>query len=239
MHILVMYQGHYGERILNNVKNSALPEWIVETISVPQALPHIIDDPGEFLPSDIPQADLLLALSESAEAAQLVTATVRLSGAKAVIMPIDSSAWLPPGLQNQIRNETNKEGVAAIFPKTFCTLTEENAGFGVDAESYKNEYISSFAVYFGWPRLTIEVDRHSGKIVGVKVERSAPCGSTHLVAEKLIGIPVEEAVPQAGLFAHVYPCLASMAREPNGETLMHISGYVVNDEVKRHIEPLL
>jgi hypothetical protein len=64
------------------------------------------------------------------------------------------------------------------------------------------------------------------------VERSAPCGSTHYVAEKLTGLRVEEAIPQAGLHAHHYPCLASMQMEPNGDTLMHISGYVVNDEVE-------
>jgi hypothetical protein len=60
------------------------------------------------------------------------------------------------------------------------------------------------------------------------VQRSAPCGSTHLVAEKLTGVHIKEAVPQAGLHAHHYPCLASMHLEPTGDTLMHISGYVVN-----------
>ncbi len=239
MRILVMHQGHYGQRILEHIRKSGPQTWVIETISSPRALPIVIDEPEDFLPSKIPQADLLLALSESPETAQLIPAIARLSEVKAVITPIDHSAWLPPGLKNQIQQEMGKMGVASVFPKTFCTLTERDSGFGTEVETYDNQYISSFATYFGRPKLEIRVHPQSGKITEVRVERSAPCGSTHRVAEKLIGVDVKEAVPQAGLHAHHYPCLASMDMEPWGDTLMHISGYVVNDEVKRRIEPFL
>ena len=127
-------------------------------------------------------------------------------------------------------------GATAVFPRTFCTLTENTVGYGNDVENYDSERIASFARYFGRPRLRIEVDVQGARITVVRVERSAPCGSTHYVAEKLSGVPVGEAVPQAGLHAHHYPCLASMQMEPTGDTLMHISGYVVNDEVERRIK---
>lgn len=236
MRILVMYQGHYGKRIADNIKKSAPGDWTVEVHSLPRALPLVIDEPEEFLPSNLPQADLLLALTESAEAAQLIPGLARLSRAKAAIIPIDSSAWLPPGLKNQIRRELADIGVASVFPKTFCTLTEKEAGYGSDIEPHNNDYIARFASLFGRPRLKIQVDRESGRIVKVEVQRSAPCGSTHLVAEKLIGVHINEAVPQAGLHAHHYPCLASMNMEPTGDTLMHISGYVVNEEVEREVK---
>jgi len=238
MRILALHQGHYGERIIEHIRKSVPEDWTLDTIVPPRVLPVIIDDPGDFLPENIPQADLLLALSESPETAQLVPAIARLSGVKAVIMPVDNSAWLPLGLKNQLEREIAGLGIAAVFPRTFCTLTEKTTGYGDDLEAYDNEYIAAFAKYFGWPRLRIEVDEAGEKIVKVTVERSAPCGSTHYVAEKLVGVPVAEAVPQAGLHAHHYPCLASMQMESTGDTLMHISGYVVNDEVEQELRRL-
>lgn len=95
MRILVMYQGHYGQRIADNIKRSAPGGWIVDVRGLPWALPLVIDEPEEFLPSNLTQADLLLALSESPEAAQLIPGLARLSKAKAAITPIDNSAWLP------------------------------------------------------------------------------------------------------------------------------------------------
>jgi hypothetical protein len=238
IHILALHQGHYGERIVEHIRKSAPKDWTLDTIVPPSVLPVIIDDPEDFLPSDIPQADLLLALSESPETAQLVPAIARLAGVKAVIMPIDNSAWLPLGLQNQLQRELAAMGVTAVFPKTFCTLTEKTTGYGDDVETYDSEWIAAFAKYFGWPKLKIEVDETGERIAKVTVERSAPCGSTRYVTEKLVGVPVEEAVPQAGLHAHHYPCLASMQMESTGDTLMHISGYVVNDEVERELRRL-
>jgi hypothetical protein len=234
MRILVLHQGHYGERIVEHIRGTAPEDWVLETIIPPRTLPIVIDEPEEFLPSDIPQADLLLAMSESPETAQLVPAIARHSGVAAVIMPVDNSAWLPPGLQNELQREIAGTGATAVFPRTFCTLTEETAGYyDKDIATHSSQQIAAFARYFGRPRLKIEVDRKGARISGVKVERCAPCGSTRYVAEKLVGLLVEEAVPQAGLHAHHYPCLASMQLEPTGDTLMHISGYVVNEEVER------
>jgi hypothetical protein len=235
MRILALHQGHYGERIVGHISKAAPEGWAIEVITPPRALPVVIDEPEEFLPANIPQADLLLAMSESPEAAQLIPAIARLSKVGAVIMPVDNSAWLPLGLQNELRREITGTGVTVVFPKTFCTLTEKTTGYGSDVEYYDSQQIASFARYFGRPRLKIEIDAAGTGITGVKVERSAPCGSTHYVAEKLVGVPVVEAVPRAGLYAHHYPCLASMQMEATGDTLMHISGYVVNDEVGREL----
>ena len=85
----------------------------------------------------------------------------------------------------------------------------------------------------------VAIDRQRGTIVGVKVLSGAPCGSTFHVARLLTGIAIKEAIPRAGLIRHHFPCLASMQKEEIDEgefdTLMHISGYVVNEEVERQI----
>lgn len=64
---------------------------------------------------------------------------------------------------------------------------------------------------------------------------SAPRGLPVVIDEPEEFVPAN--VPQAGLFAHHFPCLASMHLEPAGDTLMHVSGYVVNDEVERELRP--
>lgn len=241
MHILTMFQGGYGERIVKHIREQSPQGWVIKTITVPRALPPIVEEPEEFLPSDIPQCDLLLALTESPGAAQLIPTVVKLSRAKAVIAPIDNSAWLPVGLKNQLQRELAEKGVVAVFPKTFCTLTENSAGFRRSAEPYNDESIASFAKHFGKPKLNIKVDPQSGTIAEVTVERGAPCGSTRFVAQKLVGMPVDKVIPQAGLITHHYPCLASMQQEQLDDrlfdTLMHISGYVMNEEVEPQIKP--
>jgi len=241
MRILAMFQGNYGERIVKHISEQAPQGWTMNTIAVPRALPPIVEEPEDFLPSDIPQCDLLLAMIESPGAAQLIPTVVKLSKAKAVIAPIDNSAWLPAGLKNQLRRELVEKGVVAVFPKTFCTLTEHSAGFRRSAEPYNDEIVASFAKHFGKPKLKIKVDPRSRTIAEVTVERGAPCGSTRFVAQKLVGMPVDKAIPQAGLIAHHYPCLASMQQEQLDDrlfdTLMHISGYVMNEEVEPQVKP--
>lgn len=240
MNILVLFQGGYDERIVKHLRGQAPQGWTIEVITAPRVVPPIVDEPEEFLPLDIPQCNLLLALVESPGAAQLIPAVVKFSQAKAVIAPIDNSAWLPAGLKNQLRQELAGSGVVAVFPKTFCTLTENSAGFRRSAEAYDSESIASFARSFGKPKLKIKVDPQTGIIGEVTVERGAPCGSTHFVANKLVGMPVDKAVPQAGLVAHHYPCLASMQQEQLDDrlfdTLMHISGYVMNEAVEQEIK---
>ncbi len=248
MRILAAVQGDYGRRIVEHLKAWSPEEWLIETVTIPRALPMVIDEPDEFVPLDVARAELLLALIESEGAAQLVPALAKLCGARAAIVPVDNPTWLPLGLQNQIEQELGKAGVSAVFPKTFCTLTESSAGFRSNAQSYDDQVIASFARHFGRPRLKFEVDQTGEKIIAVTVERGSPCGSTHHVAEKLVGMAVKEAVPRAGLIVHQYPCLASMQQDEIDkgvfEPVMNISGYVMNDEIERvlyhssrHMEP--
>lgn len=242
MRILALVQGQYGQRIVEHIREYASQDWSIESIPVPEGLPAIVDDPEDFLPTSIAKADLLLGLTESSPAAQLITALAKLCGARAVIAPVDNPAWLPPGLRKQIRRELSGIGVMVVFPKTFCTLTETSAGFRGKAEDYENEYISCFASQFGAPKLKINTDPDNSIITGVTVERGAPCGSTHFTAQKIIGMSLDAVLPEAGLTVHIYPCSASMQNEyiDDGlfEPVMNISGYVMNDYLAKEIEDL-
>lgn len=241
MRILAIVQGHYGQRMVDNIRSRGPADWTIETFRPPAALPIIVDDPEEFLPASLPQVDLLLALIENPSTAQLLPSIARSSGAKAVLCPIDNSAWVPPGLKNQLQRELGDLGIESAFPKPFCTLTEETAGYRRAAEPYSSQTIAEFARHFGRPRLNLRVNTQTGTIEGVEVIRGAPCGSTHYMAERLEGTLVEDALPNAGLISHQYPCLASMDREQIDDrlvdTLMHVSGYVVNEEVEEQLRP--
>ncbi|MFC1999115.1 DUF166 family protein, partial [Chloroflexota bacterium] len=121
---MAVTQGVYGGRIVDNIKKRGPVDWEIEVYNPPRALPSIVDDPGEFLPEEMPQVDLVLLLSESSKAAQLIGGIASLAGAKAVIAPIDDSSWMPPGLAKQLQQELADMGVVSAFPKTFCTITE-------------------------------------------------------------------------------------------------------------------
>lgn len=241
MRILAAAQGEYGKRIAENIANRAPEDWTIETVSLPKALPVLIDEPEEFLPSEILSADLLLALIESDGAAQLVPALAKLSGAKSVIVPVDSPSWLPPGLQSQIDQELSRDGVTGVFPRSFCTLTENSTGYQFKTVSYDDETISAFAGCFGRPSLKLTLDSEGETIMAVTVKRGSPCGSTQYAAEKLIGMAVSEALISAGLIVHHFPCLASMEPEEidDGvfEPFMSISGYVMNEEIEKELGP--
>ncbi|MFH1652253.1 MAG: DUF166 family protein, partial [Chloroflexota bacterium] len=82
MKILIAVQGNYGRRIAAHIAQNAPSGWSLATIALPARLPLLIDEPEDFLPTDIPETDLLLALSESEGAAQLVPAIARRSHAR-------------------------------------------------------------------------------------------------------------------------------------------------------------
>ena len=133
-------------------------------------------------------------------------------------------------------------GVAAIFPLPFCSLTQEHSGFGRWDEPYRKSPVTCFARHFGRPSFTLKTDGDGQRIEEVVVIRGAPCGSTHFTAAKKKGTLVAEVVPSGGLIALHYPCLDSMhLQRIDGqvETLMHVSGRIVNEELETSIGHLL
>ncbi len=236
MKLLIMIQGHYGKRIADNIKAKKPEGWKVEVWSVPTITESIIDEPEIYLPGELMPADLVLHLCESSQAAQLLPAVAEETGAKGVIASIDSTAWIPLGLRNQLRRELGKKEVSIVFPEPLCSIDDDTVGFyEKNKEPYTSDIIREFARYFGKPKLDLTIDE-KGLISAAKVSRGAPCGSSEYTIRRIIGLRADQSVPKAGLMCLHYPCLASMQFEQtdNGvDTIMHTSGRVFNEAMEK------
>ena len=231
--VLAVTQGLWGERIADHVHSTA-HDWRVSSWSAPAVLPPLIDDPEDFLPETLPEADLLLALGDNAGLAQMVPDIVERCGAKAVIAPIDRNCALPPGLVRQLEGWLAAMDVAVVFPKPFCSLTENSYNRPPIRQTYDNAVIRKFAARFGRPQFQAVVN--NGQIQEVVVLRNSPCGCSRHVADGIVGTAATEAVEESAMLLHHYPCLASMDIDTDYlDTLMHESGNIMKDSFRRSI----
>jgi hypothetical protein len=239
MYILAIYTGEYGQRHIENIRTHAPKHWQIETWLAPTHFPLVIDDPADFLPTEVPPVDLILSFAEVKGVAELLPDLARRCGARAVLAPIDNEAWLPRGLARQLRNWLEKIGVACATPKPLCSLTEQDYLITRRQRlSYQSPQIAEFARYFGRPSFRITVDPQTRLIVDVAVQRDATCGCARFVAQRLVGVSVDEAQEKAGLLHHHYPCLASMGIDVDfDDTLMHVSGNIFKDEIGEQVKP--
>jgi hypothetical protein len=146
-----------------------------------------------------------------------------LCGAEAVILPVDRYSWLPVGLAGQIARRCRDRGLGFASPSPFCSLSSRLDG---------HPLINAFAARFGSPELRCEVA--GGRVVSVALDREAPCGNTRFVAEKLVGVSVEDAAERAGLLHHYYPCLAGMEEAAsNSHTILHRAAKMAGAAVSR------
>jgi hypothetical protein len=93
MRILAVITGDYGARHVENIRAHGPEDWQIESWHAPTALPLIIDYPEDYLPETMPEADLVLALAEHKGVAELLPEIAQLTGARAVIAPVDNEAW--------------------------------------------------------------------------------------------------------------------------------------------------
>jgi len=239
MRILAIVSGDYGQRHVSNIRSHGPAEWVIETWQAPGVLPQVLDYPEEFLPDALPAADLILSFGELPGVAELLPEMARMTGARAAIAPVDNEAWLPRGLARQLRGWMQSIGVTCVTPKPLCSLTETDYLIARRKRlTYEDPWIREFARYFGQPNLLLTVDPIRRTISGATVVRDAVCGCARHVAQGLIGVSADDAEQQAGLLHHHYPCLASMGIDSDfGDTLMHISGNLLKDNVAPQVKP--
>jgi hypothetical protein len=241
MRVLAIISGEYGQRHVTNVRSYGPSDWTLEVWQAPAVLPRMIDYPEDYVPDTLPPADLILSFGEHPGIAELLPDVARVTGAQAVIAAVDNEAWLPRGLARQLRGWLQDMSVACVTPKPLCSLTETHYSIGRGRHQrieYDDPFIAEFAHYFGQPELRISVDPQTRRITSAEVVRDAVCGCARHVAQGLVGISADDAEQEAGLLHHHYPCLASMGIDADyGDTLMHISGNLLKDNVGAQIKP--
>ena len=238
MRIMAVISGEYGRRHVDNIRRHGPATWQIEAWQAPAVLPPVIDYPEDYLPESLPPADLVLAFGEHRGVAELIPDVARMTGARAVIAPVDREEWLPRGLARQLRGWLADMGVACVTPKPLCSLTETHYNLRRHRVEYDNPLIAEFARSFGRPEFRITVDPSARTIAIAEVARDACCGCARHVALGLVGLSVDDAEQEAGLLHHHYPCLASMGVDPDyNDTLMHVSGNILKEQVGEQIKP--
>jgi hypothetical protein len=237
MRILAIITGEYGQRHVDNIRAHSPPTWKMEVWRAPSLYPPIIDYPEEHLPTSLPETDLILALGEHKGVAELLPEIVRMTGAQAVIAPVDREEWLPRGLARQLRGWLAESGVDCVTPKPLCSLTETHYNIKRHQVQYDSPLIAEFARCFGRPEFRITVDPESRDLESIAVVRDAACGCARHVAAELLGVPADDAERLAGLLHHHYPCLASMGVDDDfNDTILHVSGNIMKDRVKAEVQ---
>ena len=238
MRLLALVTGEYGWRHVKNIRQHGPRDWQVETWQTPRVLPPVVDYPEDYLPEALPAADLILSLAEVKGVAELIPDIAKMTGARAVIAPIDNVTWLPVGLARQLCGWLARMDVACVTPKPFCSLTGTHYNALRHRKTYDDPLIREFARHFGRPAFRVTVNEATRQIEHMEVTRDACCGCGRYVAEKLVGTSADDAIEQGGLHHHHYPCQASMGIDPQyGDTLMHISGNLMKDAIKEVVAP--
>ncbi len=163
----------------------------VEVYELPENLPELIDEPSEFLKlPDSFKPDIVISFANHPDINLELIKWAAENGVGLVIF----SGGAKSGSYAQLKKEGEKRGVKVIWEEICCATP-------------KIDEYSEFFEHFGAPELEIEVE--NGVIKDVKVKRSAFCGATYYVAEKIRGLRVEEAPSKAGYYTQIYPCMAS------------------------------
>ncbi|MGB9814031.1 MAG: DUF166 domain-containing protein [Thermovenabulum sp.] len=191
---------------------------IVDIVLFPTILPEIIDEPGDYLPDNLPEHDVLIAAGVHPDIFPELLKRAAEAGCKALIAPREDPKWIDKYLEKTLKNICEKYGIEYAFPKPFCSL--KKTGF-----HYIDNFLKEFKL--GRPEYEVQVD-DKGYITNVNVIRSAPCGATYYVACGLIGKKIgEEAVEEANKLWHAYACIASNAiDEEIKDSIMHIAAHI-------------
>lgn len=185
-------------------------EHISGVIEFPAVLPAILDEPQAFLPEEVPDHDVLLALSVNEEI--LIEFVERFDRARGIIVPIEESDWISPYAITQLTELCSRRRIEIAFPKPFCSF---EPAFG----TFLYEFRKAFRI--GKPEIDFTVE--NGRIVEARVACSAPCGATYYTARWLKGEQIDENIERTlEKLISCYPCTAGhMIDSEFNDSIMH------------------
>ncbi|MBY9007718.1 MAG: hypothetical protein KGD63_13310 [Candidatus Lokiarchaeota archaeon] len=231
--------GNCRENLTSFAKNIYFIEQITKNI------PQFIDNPKNYFPKHLPSLDYLLIFGIHRDLLVGLPEYLKNKKIKGVIIPIEDSQWVPPGLQKQVLEEFERWDIQAAFPRPFCTLNKEEDEYNRIGFNLTNrfDYISLFVDYFkiGKPLISLKLNESGTSIKDAFIVRSAPCGSTHYVLQKLKGIELKNRNLDLSLIyeniskAHCsYPCYASMKYDSLlNESILCIGDIIIKNAVMK------
>ncbi|MFX1377381.1 MAG: DUF166 domain-containing protein [Promethearchaeota archaeon] len=215
---------------------------------VGENVPDFIEEPEHYLPKNLPPVDFILVIGIHQDLLSGLPEYLKdKEELKAVIVPIENPKWVPAGLQVQVLEDFEKNGIQAVFPKPFCALSREldeynKIGFHL---TYEHNYIYEFIDYFkiGVPIVSFLLNKDEESIEDCCVLQSAPCGSTYYICQQLKSkyfkngksgkLSLNERISKAH---HAYPCNASMDQDSIlKDSILHIAGYLVRNAIRRDL----
>ena len=188
----VILRGKYGSRLVDTVRSKTDMEVIVAEI--PTYLPDFIDEPDEFFSTldfdmKVFDADIIITYSLHPDITPEIARMAGRAGVCALIVPGGASK----APVKELEDISKEYGIFIEVDEICCNVESDPT-------------TDDFTCFFGNPVLDVEIK--DGKVSKVNVIRGAPCGSTWYMAEALVGTPIEEAGPKAGLLVSQYPCRA-------------------------------
>ncbi len=199
----------------------------------PSDLPAFIENPEEYMPRKVPEADLCVASGLHKDLLLELPRHLKKARVRGLIVPIENFVEVPSGLRKQAEERCQEVGLENAFPKPFCSL--EPTGDKPTISRFVTE------LRVGRPSLEVSVAGTGGHefMESAVVRRSAPCGSTWYVARKLYGVETRRDVLYDAIAKahHSYPCTATMSVDPEAkEPILHIGGYTIREEVEKAIK---
>ena len=241
----VLEQNVKCDKCREPVKNFANSIYFYEKLG--ENIPDFIEEPEQYLPKNIPPVDFILVVGIHQDLLSGLPHYLKDKNIKAVILPIEDPKWIPPGLQVQVLEEFEENGIQATFPKPFCSLSKElndsnKIGFHLTKD---HEYIHEFIDYFkvGEPIISFLLSKDGKSIEDTCVLQTAPCGSSFYVCQQLKSkyfkngksgdLSLNERISKAH---HAYPCNASMDQDNIlKDSILHVGGYLIRNAIRREL----
>jgi hypothetical protein len=202
---------------------------LVGVLKLPIELPIFADDADLYLPPELPEHDVTIAINVHEDLLTELPELIKASGSKALIVPAEAPDWVSRGCRRGVIETCKKLGIEVAFPKPFCSLEQH------PSHPVINEFIRTFRI--GKPRIQIFV--HNDEIVNTQVDCCAPCGCTYYVAKNVIGKPVTPSINEdyTAKYWHSYPCVASMQMDAElGDTILHRGGFIHYSAVDKAVD---
>lgn len=185
---------------------------------LPAKLLYYIEDPAKYLTEKLPPHDIMIAINIHEDILLALPKAAKKAGGRGLIVPVEHPDWLTRWGRGRLTQTCEELGLECAFPKPFCAL----------AKNDKHPAINSFIDHFHIGRPVLKIKAKDGVIEQARVEVSAPCGATYLVAHKLKGKKLTDDIDAViAKYWHSYPCIASMKTDPElGDTILHRGGHI-------------